>query len=178
MIEWLKSLFRRRRTENQPADAAQESDMLKRFEGFLSGRMNAVYPSVRDRFDTLLNADLADRIHGLHIVVYLDDPAFSFRLFSQGENDFWENGPEQVRAMNDSIEALWPIVTRDELDQYTIWEDDPEWGRQVALEQPLDNLDIAGLVIPWFRKIVAETRADFPHPITVSVHDMTRPEEL
>lgn len=178
MIEWVKSLFGKRRTENSSTDAEQDSDLLEQFEVFLADRMEKLFPDVRDAFATLLDTDFPDSIKGLHIEVFLDDPAFSFQLFSKGKNDIWANGPEPVKKLNATIDRIWPIVTKDELDQYTIWEDDPKWGRQEALEQPLDKLNVPRIVFPWFKKIVSETRGRFSHPITASIHDITLPEEL
>lgn len=178
MIGWAKRFFRSRRTENRSTTTGQDSDLLERFEIFLADRMNKFYPSVRDAFTKLLDADFPDNVEGLHIEVFIDDPAFSFRLFGQGKKDVWADEPIPVRELNDTINRLWPIVTQDELDQYMIWEDDPKWGRQVALEQPLDKLNVADIIIPWFKKIVSETRGEFSHPITASVHDITFPEEL
>lgn len=178
MIEWVKSLFGKRKTENSTTDTAQDSELLEQFKVFLADRMEEFYPDVRDAFATLLDAGFPDGIKGLHIEVFLDDPAFSFRLFSKGKNDVWADEPEAVKEFNDTIDRIWPIVTEDELDKYTIWEDDPKWGRQVALEQPLDKLNVSRIVFPWFKKIVSETRGDFSHPITASVHDITLPQEL
>lgn len=178
MIEWVKSLFGKRKTEKSSTDTAQDSVLLKQFQVFLADRMDEFYPDVRDAFATLLDAGFPDSIKGLHIEVFLDDPAFSFRLFSKGKNDVWADEPEAVKELNETIDRIWPIVTEDELDQYTVWEDDPKWGRRVALEQPLDKLNVPGIVFPWFKKIVSETRGDFSYPITASVHDITLPEEL
>ncbi|WP_122073976.1 hypothetical protein [Pseudophaeobacter sp. EL27] len=178
MIKWGKFLFRKLGTANSSTDTVQDSDLLEQFEVFLADRMTKFYPDVRDAFAALLDADFSESIKGLHIEVFLDDPAFSFQLFSQGKNDVWADQPEPVRELNETIDRLWPIMTDDELDQYTIWEDDPKWGRQVALEQPLDKLNVPRIVFPWFKKIVSETRGDFSHPITASVHDITSPEEL
>ncbi|MCK0095558.1 hypothetical protein MWU60_08235 [Yoonia sp. F2084L] len=178
MIEWIKSLFGKRRAENSSTDMAQDGDLLKQFEVFLANRMEEYYPDVRDAFAKLLDTDFPDSIKGLHIEVFLDDPAFSFRLFSKGKNEVWVNEPEPVKELNDTVDRLWPIVTEDELDQYTIWEDDPKWGRQVALEQPLDKLNVSRIVFPWLKKIVSETKRDFSHPITASIHDITLPKEL
>ncbi|MDV4144718.1 hypothetical protein [Shimia sp. FJ5] len=178
MVDWVKSLFGKRKTEISSTDTVEDDELLKQFKVVLANRMDEFYPEVRDAFATLLDADLPDSIKGLHIEVFLDDPAFSFRLFSKGKNDVWSDDPEAVEKFNDTINRIWPIVTEDELDQYTIWEDDPKWGRQVALEQPLDKLNVPRIVFPWFKKIVSETRGDFSHPITASVHDITLPEEL
>jgi len=48
----------------------------------------------------------------------------------------------------------------------------------MALEQPLDKLNIQKIVLPWFKKILSETRGDFSYPITASVHDVTMPVEI
>lgn len=178
MIEWIKSLFGKRRTENSSTGMAQDGDLLEQFEVFLANRMEEFYPDVRDAFAELMDTDFPDSIKGLHIEVFRDAPAFSFRLFGKGRNEVWVDEPEPVKKLNDAIDRLWPIVTEDELDQYTIWEDDPKWGRQVALEQPLDKLNVPRIVFPWLKKIVSETRREFPHPITASLHDMTLPKEL
>ena len=178
MIDWIKSLFRKRRIENSSTNKSQDPELLKLFEVFLADRMEEFYPDVRNAFATLLDARFPDGFKGLHIEVFLDDPAFSFRLFGQGKNDVWTDELEAVEIFNDTICRLWPIVTQDELDQYTIWEDDPKWGRQVALEQPLDKLDVQRIVLPWFKKIVSETRGDFSYPITTSVHDISMPVEI
>jgi len=178
MIDWIKSFFRKRRSESSSTNTTQDIELLKLFEVFLADRMEEFYPHVRNAFATLLDACFPDGFKGLHIEVFRDDPAFSFRLFGQGKNDVWTNEPEAVEIFNDTISRLWPIVTQDELDQYTIWEDDPQWGRQVALEQPLDKLNIQKIVLPWFKKIVSETRGDFSYPITASVHDETMPVEI
>lgn len=177
-IEWLKSGFSERRMENMSNDTTQDSDLLERFQVFLADRMNSFYLSVRDAFARLLETEFPTNIKGLHIEVFIDDPAFSFRLFSQGQDDVWTDDCEQIKALNDTIGRIWPIVTQDELDQYIIWEDDPKWGRQVALEQPLDTLNISGIVFPWLRKIVSEAKGDRSLPITIGVHDMGSPEEL
>ncbi|MGI2035214.1 hypothetical protein ACRQ1B_22790 [Rhizobium panacihumi] len=177
-IEWLKSGFSERRMENMSNDTTQDSDLLERFQVFLADRMNSFYLSVRDAFARLLKTEFPTNIKGLHIEVFIDDPAFSFRLFSQGQDDVWTDDCEQIKALNDTIGRIWPIVTQDELDQYIIWEDDPKWGRQVALEQPLDTLNISGIVFPWLRKIVSEAKGDCSLPITIGVHDMGSPEEL
>lgn len=155
-----------------------DRDLLEQFELLLAERMEKYYPEVRAAFGTLLAADFPDTIRGLHIEVFLDDPAFSFRLFSKGQKHVWADEPKPIKDLNKTVDRFWPIVTEDELDQYTIWEDDPKWGRQVALEQPLGKLNVPGIVLPWFKKIVSETRGDFSHPITASVHDITLPEEL
>jgi hypothetical protein len=178
MIDWFKSLFARRKTENSQANTAQDNELLEQFEVLLAARMEEFYPEVRDAFASLLSSGIPDSIKGLHIEVFLDDPAFSFRLFSVGKTDVWADEPEAVQEFNETMDRIWPIVSEDELDQYTIWEDDPKWGRQVALEQPLDKLNVPGIVLPWFKKIVSETRGNFSHPITASVHDITLPEEL
>lgn len=178
MIEWVKSLFGKRKPETARTGTAQDSDLLGQFKVFLNERMEEFYPDVRDAFATLLDADFPDSTKGLHIEVFLDEPAFSFRLFSKGKNDVWAEEPEAVKEFNDTIDRVWPIVTQDELDQYTIWEDDPKWGRQVALEQPLDKLNVPRIVLPWFKKVVSDSRGKFSYPITASVHDFTLPEEL
>lgn len=159
-------------------DTTEGSDLLERFQVFLTDRVDTVYPSVRDAFATLLESEFPDCIKGLHIEVSIDGPAFSFRLFSQGQDDVWADESEQVRELNGTIDRIWPIVTQKELDQYMIWEDDPKWGRQVALDQPLDKLNIPGIVFPWLRKIVAESKGDFSLPITIGVQDTASPEKL
>lgn len=178
MIDWLKSIFGSGQQKQPVTKSEPDDNLLERFEAFLAERMQEFRPSVHDAFITLFKANLTDDIKGLHIEIFMDDPAFSFRLFSQSKDDVWTGEPAPVQAMNETIDRLWPIVTEDELDQYTIWEDDPKWGRQVALEQPLDKLSIPQIVIPWFKKIVSETRGDFSRPVTASVHDITMPEEL
>lgn len=178
MIKWVKSIFGKRKTENAPTDTAQNSDLLGQFKVFLSERLEEFYPDVREAFAKLLSADFPDDIKGLHIEVFLDEPAFSFRLFSKGKSDILANEPEAVKVFNDTIDRVWPIVTQDELDQYIIWEDDPKWGRQEALEQPLDKLSFPRIVLPWLKKVVSDSRGKFSHPITASVHDFTLPEEL
>lgn len=178
MIKWIKSIFEKRKAENAPTDTAPNSELLEQFKVFLADRMDAFYPNVRDAFAKLLDADFPDDIKGFHIEVLLDEPAFSLRLFSKGENDFLGNEPDAVKEFNDTIDRLWPIVTQDELDQYTIWEDDPKWGRQEALEQPLDTLSFPRIVLPWLKKIVSESKGTCSRPITASVHDFTLPEEL
>lgn len=178
MIDWLKSIFGSGQQNHSEVKSEPDNDFLERFEAFLAERMQEFRPSVHDAFAALFKANLTDDIKGLHIEIFLDDPAFSFRLFSQGKDDVWADEPAPVQELNNTIDWLWPIVTEDELDQYTIWEDDPKWGRQVALEQPLDKLSIPQVVIPWFKKIVSETRGDFSRPVTASVHDITMPEEL
>jgi hypothetical protein len=159
-------------------DTTQYSELCERFQIFLADRMNNFYPSVRDAFGKLLETDFPTSIQGLHIEIFIDDPAFSFTLFGQGRDDVWTDDCEQIQAFNNAIDRIWPIVTQDELDQYIIWEDDPRWGRQVALDQPLDTLNISGIVFPWFRKIVSEAKGDCSLPITIGVHDMGSPEEL
>ena len=178
MIDWIKSFLSKRRTESSSTNTAQDIELLKLFEVFLADRMEEFYPLVRNAFATLLDACFPDGFKGLHIVVFLDDPAFSFRLFSQGKNDVWTNEPEAVEIFNDTISRLGLIETQGVLDQYTIWEDDPKWGRQMALEQPLDKLNMKKIVLPWFKKILSETRGDFSYPITASVHDVTMPVEI
>lgn len=160
------------------SDTGRDGDLLEQYEVFLSDRMEKLRPKVRAAFATLLDADFPDGIKRLHIEVFLDDPAFSFRLFSEVKDEFLSNEPEPVKEFNDTIDRFGPIVTQDEMDQYTIWEDDPKWGRQVALEQPTDELDLPKIILPWFKKIVAETRGEFPFPITAAVHDITLPEKL
>ncbi|UWR53212.1 hypothetical protein [Phaeobacter inhibens] len=178
MIDWLKSLLGKRNTENRSTGAAHDFNQLEQFEVFRAERMKRFHPSVSDAFAKLFEADFSDNIKGLHIEIFLDDPAFSFRLFSQGNNDVWADEPAPIKELNDTIDRLWPIVTEDELDEYMIWEDGPKGKPQVALEQPLDNLNIPRIVFPWFNKILSETRGSFPHPITASVHDIALPEEL
>ncbi|UWR64843.1 hypothetical protein K4L02_00995 [Phaeobacter inhibens] len=178
MIDWLKSLLGKRNTENRSTGAAHDFNQLEQFEVFRAERMKRCHPSVSDAFAKLFEADFSDNIKGLHIEIFLDDPAFSFRLFSQGNNDVWADEPAPIKELNDTIDRLWPIVTEDELDEYMIWEDGPKGKPQVALEQPLDNLNIPRIVFPWFNKILSETRGSFPHPITASVHDIALPEEL
>lgn len=178
MIKWIKSLLGKRKTGEYLTASTQDNDLLEQFEVLLGDRMKNRYPAVREAFSILLDADFPDSIKGLHIEVFIDDPGFSFRLFSKGKTDVWDDEPEPVAQLNDTIDSLWPIVTEDEMDQYMIWEDDPKWGRQVALEQPLDKLNVHRIVLPWFKKIVSETRGGFPHPITASIHDLTLPEEL
>lgn len=178
MIKWIKSLLGKRKAGEYSAASTQDSDLLEQFEVFLGDRMKKLYPDVREAFAILLGADFPDSIKGLHIEVFLDDPGFSFRLFSTGKIDVWEDEPEPVTQFNDTIDSLWPIVTEDEMDQYLIWEDGPKWERQAALEQPVDKLNVHRIALPWFKKIVSETRGNFPHPITASIHDLTPPEEL
>lgn len=79
---------------------------------------------------------------------------------------------------NSQIDALLPFVTEAEIATYTIWEHDPEFGRQVALTQPLDRLDIQGIAIPWLKGIVSETREHFRHKIMTGIHDPTIGEPL
>lgn len=86
--------------------------------------------------------------------------------------------PSEIEEFNVQLETLWPIMTQDELDQFTVWEDDPKWGRQVALKQPIDELNIPKLVLPWLKEIVAEVRGNFAKRITANVHDITLDEEL
>jgi hypothetical protein len=114
----------------------------------------------------------------LHIEFFLDEPGFSFRAFSMDAHNSQTRTPSEIEAFNAEIQALWPIVAQDELDQFTVWEDDPKWGRQVALGQPTDELHIPKLVLPWLKGIVAEVRGDFAKKITANVHDITFDEEL
>jgi hypothetical protein len=174
MRNWIKSVFGKPRAENSEKDG----ELLKQFELLLVDRMEKFYPEVKAAFSTLIEADFPSSTKGLHFEVFLDDPAFSFRLFSKGKTDVWADEPKPVQEFNNTIESYWPIVTQDELDQYMIWEDDPKWERQVALEQPLDKLNIPRIILPWLKKIVSETRGDFSQSITASVHDITSPEEL
>ncbi|MEJ2002030.1 MAG: hypothetical protein P8X51_17360 [Maritimibacter sp.] len=178
MIYWLKSFLGKRDAEKLSTGTAQDSNLLEQFEVFLAERMDKFHPSVSEAFATLLEANFSDNIKGLHIEIFLDDPGFSFRVFGRGKRDVWADDPEPIKELNDTIDRLWPIVTEDELDQYMIWEDGPEGRPQVALRQPLDNLNIPKIVIPWFKNIVLETRGNFSLSITASVHDITFPEEL
>ena len=96
MIEWVKSLFGKRKTESSPIRTAQDSELLGQFKVFLADRMEDFYPNVRDAFATLLDAGFPESIKGLHIEVFLDDPAFSFRLFAKENDGVWTDEPEAV----------------------------------------------------------------------------------
>jgi len=178
MIQWLKSLFAKSDRAAPPTGSGQEAELLIAFEDFLTDRMNAFFPAVRDAFSDMFKTGLPDAAQRLHIEIFLDDPAFSFRVFAFDAANMSSDAPEPVQALNDTIDQLWPIVTNTEMDRYLIWETDPKWGRQVALQQPLDDLNLSKFVFPWFQKIVSETRGDFRRPITASIHDITPAQAL
>lgn len=178
MIGWLRSLLRNRATDGPPSGAKENNELRFQYEAFLLERLDVVTPSVRRAFLTLTTSDFPDKVERLHLEIFLDAPPFSLRLFGQDNAGVWADIAAPVKTFNDTIDRLWPIVTQDEMDAFMIWEDDPQWGRQVALEQPIDMVNVSSLVIPWLRKIAAETSADFRVKIAVSVHDFTLPEPL
>ena len=157
MLNWLKSILGWN-TDNKapPTTLNEENDLLEAFEVFLATRLQKFRPSVCDAFANLFDQELPEGTNGIHIEVFLDDPGFSFRVFGKGNDNTWADEPEAIQQFNSTIDALWPIVTEDELDDFTVWENDPKWGRQVALEQPTDKLNLPELVLPWFKDMICE----------------------
>jgi len=148
------------------------------YKNLLTKRLVEFRNPVGIAFANLLQTVPSTNYEILHIEVFLEEPAFRFRGFSMDAQNSQTATPSEIEEFNVQLETLWPIMTQDELDQFTVWEDDPKWGRQVALKQPIDELNIPKLVLPWLKEIVAEVRGNFAKRITANVHDITLDEEL
>ncbi|MEM8697022.1 MAG: hypothetical protein AAGE05_13465 [Pseudomonadota bacterium] len=146
--------------------------LIEEFELFLTGRMREFREPVRTEFAALFDAIALQNDGRLHIEVYTDSDGFDFHLCQFDEKNM-EIKNAHIHLFNNNIRAIWPIVQPEEMDRFWIWEEDPKWGRQVALEQPIDNIDLAQIVIPWFRGIVLETRGHCRDEVTLALHDLT-----
>lgn len=178
MLGWLKDLFRRTLAPPMTDRPTEEDDLQRRFDALLCARMEAAYPALRGAFAALFQDDLPQTVKALQIAIFVDELPFSIRLFGLDEGGMLTDRAAPVATFNDRINQIWPIMSQAESDAFTIWEDDPTWGRQVALEQPLDGVDIPARVIPWLRKIVSQTKGGFARPVLVAVHDYGLPRPL
>ncbi len=178
MIGWLKKMLNRGpSSETSPANTAVNNELYIGYKSLLIKRLAEFSDPVGIAFANLFQAEPSTNYEVLHIEVFLEEPAFWFRAFSMDAQNSQTPSPSEIIEFNVQLEMLWPIMTQDELDQFTVWEDDPKWGRQVALKQPIDELNIPKLVLPWLKKIVTELRGDFAKKITANVHDITLNEE-
>jgi hypothetical protein len=177
MMRWLKSLFSRDAKAPQTQED-QEHPLLAGYTALLTRRLREFHGPVSRAFAEFFASKVPDSFDILHIEIFVEEPAFSVRVFSMDKTHCQTPEPPVLQHLNKQIAALWPLLTEDEVDQFMIWEDDPKWGRQVALSQPIDAMDFHKLVIPWLRDIVSETKDSFDRKITANVHDMTAAEEL
>lgn len=147
-------------------------ELVEEFEKFLADRMREFREPVRAQFATFFRATAPQHVCKLHIEVHTDTDGFDFHLFEFDEHNA-EVISANIRLFNSNIKAVWPIIQPEEMNRFWIWEIDPTWGRQVALEQPIDNIDLPQIVMPWFRGILLETRGDCRCEVTLALHDVT-----
>ncbi len=178
IMRWLKRLFGTTSEDSKVGSLAQEDDRLPRFEAFLAARLQQLRPDVLKVFQELFAARTGEDTKSVNIEVFDDAAPFSFRMFEVDPDNIWCSSPEYIQAANRVFDAMVPIMSELEMDPFWIWEEDPKWGRQVALEQPLDALDVPGILMPWFRGLVSEARGASCLVVTASVHDLTMPQEL
>jgi hypothetical protein len=176
---WLKKLLNRGPSDETSATNSLEKNALYiGYSKLLTKRLGEFRDPVGVAFAKLFQTEPSIEYAILHIEFFLDEPGFSFRAFSMDAQNCQTRTPTEIEAFNAEIQALWPIITQDELDKFTVWEDDPKWGRQVDLEQPTDALNIPKQVLPWIKGIMTEVKGDFAKKITVNVHDLTFDEGL
>ena len=148
------------------------ADLIAKFEVFLKERMREFREPVQAAFAAFFEAATLGRDARIHVEVFTEGEGFDFHLFQYDSNGS-ELTSEPILLFNDRIEALWPMVQSEEMDSFWVWEDDPKWGRQVALHQPIDSVDLLQIVAPWFRSIVLEARGDRECNVTLALHDLT-----
>ena len=178
MFGLFKALRRKPSARERPPSDGENHDLLKKYEALVVNRMQGMRPRVQEAFAALFASVQPDNPGDIHIEIFLDEAAFSFRVFDKTKDDVWADEPEAVMHFNNTVDGFWPIVTDDEVMQFLVWEHDPEHGRIAAIEQPIDELNIPGIVLPWLREIVSETRGICSRKVTARVHDITSTEEM
>ena len=149
-MEFFKRLLRMGRiVEISPTPNTSSDDNALRlaFDDFLTEKLAQVTRDIRNILSGLDPDVLPGDTDLLHIEIF-EEPMYEMRLFafrSDGVEAFadpetWSPSPA-LQEVNAALDALQPILTQEELDRFTIWEEDAEWGRQEALEQPLDAYD-------------------------------------
>lgn len=146
-MEFFKRLFGRGRVAENgrtPPKAAEPDPTCLAFDTFLAERLASLAPRVRRVLDDVDPRSLPADADLLHIEIF-EEPMYEMHLFAFRADGAEAFGDPETRApglalaaANAGLDALQPIVTAEELERFTRWEDDPQWGRQVALVQPLD----------------------------------------
>ncbi len=155
-----------------------DSQIAERYAGFLESKLAAARPQLLEAFRALFSGAFPLDLQRLHFEIFEDEPGFGFGLFllDAGNTEVFAN--ELTNPFQAAVDGVWPLVTDSEMDQFMIWEDDPKWGRQHALDQPLDAFDVMHVARPWFRSIVSETKGSFAPDVTLGVHDRGRDVSL
>lgn len=184
MIGWLKSLFSNEAEAQSPSpempqntasapppESAEHREMRENYGALIKEKLSAVREPVSLAFSDLLKSDFPEHTQSLWIEVFTDGPGFYFTIYSMDEHNGQTHEPPAFEDFQKKIEALWPLITEEEHDKYIVWEEDPKWGRQHALDQPIDTLDLPKIVVPWFKSIVSDTRAETSPKIVINFHD-------
>lgn len=150
------------------------------FDTFLRDRLETLAPQVRRVLDDVDPRSLPADADLLHIEIF-EEPMYEMRLFAFradgaeafGDPETWAPSPA-LAAANAALDALQPIVSAEELDRFLRWEDDPKWGRQVTLEQPLDSYDAWTRLGPFLADVTEGLRQRFDGDFTAGMHDAPR----
>jgi hypothetical protein len=176
-MDWLKKLLEIRSHDDRLPP--QDPEALRReFDSFLCARLDSLVPNLTAIFEGLEPATLPAEMTHLHIEVF-DDVGYELRLIGFGADgtEFFETAPEDRKVtsalaqVNAALGAHQPFVTQEEMDRFTLWETDPKFGQQHALEQPLDDYDAWSRLGPFLAEVTKGLRLAFSGDFTTGFHD-------
>ncbi|MGG7568262.1 hypothetical protein ACQ5SO_19085 [Rhodovulum sp. DZ06] len=146
--------------------------LARRYEALLAERMKDRAPQLRALFDALDPAAPPPEAVRLWIESDLGDPALPLhvRAFTAQMTET-RAGAIALGDLNAALEDLPPLLTPEEEDAFILWEEAADGGRVHALEQPTDDADLSGLLIPWLRGATAGLAARSGLEIVFAFHD-------
>ena len=139
----------------------------------LQTRLSELAPNMRACLDSLDISKLPSGTERLHLEIF--QPGFEIRLFAT-DLDFQElydpdSTADELERINAELDSFPPILNEDDLDRFIVWEDDPEHGRQEALEQPIDRADLSKPFGPFAAHVLEGVQNRFNGIVTAGFHD-------
>lgn len=171
-MTWLKSKLEKFATHRR------DQSIRRSFDQLLAIKLDAATPSVQTAFHDLINACPPEDLDHFHIEVFRDTPDFAFYVYAMAIDNRQLKDHAALLEFQDKINRIWPLFSSEERDAFTLWENDPKWGPQEALYQPLDNKNCVAAAKPWFIKILQIACEGRSMPFTFASHDGTPPEHI
>lgn len=154
-----------------PNLSSSDQQMLEGYSTFLVARLEDFRPDVTAAFLDIVDGMKEVSPPALDIYVYTDDPAFYFQLLFEYKNQEGPRRNPHVEDFNRKISELGAIMTRDDLDPFTVWEDHPKYGKTQALNQPYYEFNLTEFVTSWFTDIISNIPRSYSGDILLSFHD-------
>ena len=177
-MDWVRRLRKWIGALGRTRPAIPDETSAIRFTEILADRLNSFVPALALHYRTMVVAGLDARVSTLHFEYSRDAYCPDFVLFAYDKAKSQIHDDPDVDAFNAKARTLFPFLSHEEVDAFIVWEDDPKWGKQEAMLQPLDSLDHSGVLICFTKDIIAQSKVHFDGPVLFSIHDSAPPIQV